>query len=55
MDNSKIDLKKKDKRTERLPAHVNAELNEEELSNASGGNLASACAKGVHFKDAKLT
>jgi hypothetical protein len=55
MDNSKIDLKKKDKRAEGLPTDVKAELSEEELSKASGGNLASACAKGVHLKEAKIT
>jgi hypothetical protein len=54
-DNSKIDLKKKEKRAEGLPTDVKAELSEEELSKASGGNLASSCCNGVHFKDAKLT
>jgi hypothetical protein len=56
MDNSKIDLKKKGKRAEGLPTDLKAELSEEELSKASGGNfLASACAKGVHLKEAKIT
>jgi len=55
MDKSKIDLKKKDKRTRGLPTDVDAELSEQELSKASGGNLASACTKGVHFKEAKIT
>jgi len=55
MDKSKIDLKKKNKSAEGLDTDVKAELTEQELSKASGGNLASACAKGVHFKDAKIT
>jgi len=55
MDNSKIDLKNKGKRAESLPTDVKSELSEEELSKASGGNLASVCAKGVHFKEGKIT
>jgi hypothetical protein len=55
MDNRKINLKKKDKRAEDLPADSKVELSEDELSKASGGNLASACATGAHIKQVKLT
>jgi hypothetical protein len=55
MDSNKIDLEKKHKRSETLRETVTTELSEEELSKASGGRLALACATGKHFATGKIT
>jgi bacteriocin-like protein len=57
MDNSKVDLGKNDRRVDGLSNPVRTELNNEELSNVSGGgvSLYSACVTGKHIKAGTIT
>jgi bacteriocin-like protein len=55
MDNRKIDLTTKDRRTEAPSNIARIELNDHELSKVSGGSLYSHCVTGKHIAAAKIT